>query len=50
MDYGVKCDKVTLLCDNESAIKIVENPVQHNRMKHIDIRHHFLGSCGKKGH
>jgi len=42
MDYGVKCDKVPLLCDNESAIKIADNPVQHSRTKHIDIRHHFL--------
>jgi hypothetical protein len=30
-DYGVHCDKVPLLCDNESAIKIAHNPVQHNR-------------------
>src|SRR3954467_15850930 len=42
MDYGVKCDKVTLLCNNESAIKIADNPVQHRRPEHIDIRHHFL--------
>ena len=42
MDYGVKYDKVPLLCDNESAIKIADNPVQHSRTKHIDIRHHFL--------
>jgi hypothetical protein len=42
MDYGVKFDKVPLLCDNESAIKIADNPVQHSRTKHIDIRHHFL--------
>ena len=42
MDYGVKCEKVPLLCDNESAIKIADNPVQHSRTKHIDIRHHFL--------
>jgi hypothetical protein len=30
------------LCDNESAVKIANNPVQHSRTKHIDIRHHFL--------
>ena len=42
MDYGVKCDKVPLLCDNESAIKIAKNPVQHSQTKHTDIRHHFL--------
>jgi hypothetical protein len=41
-DYGIHCDKVPLLCDNESAIKISHNPVQHNKTKHIDIRHHFI--------
>jgi hypothetical protein len=42
LDYGVVLDKVPLLCDNESVIKIANNPVQHSRTKHIDIRHHFL--------
>ena len=41
-DYGVTCDKVPLLCDNESAIKISYNPVQHNKTKHIEIRYHFI--------
>ncbi|KAK1617346.1 hypothetical protein QYE76_022863, partial [Lolium multiflorum] len=41
-DYGVSLGTVPLLCDNESAIKIANNPVQHCRTKHIDIRHHFL--------
>jgi hypothetical protein len=31
-----------LLCDNETSIKIAHNPMQHERTKHIDIRHHFL--------
>jgi hypothetical protein len=33
---------VPLLCDNESAIKIANNPYEHSRTEHIDIRHHFL--------
>ena len=31
---------VPLLCDNESAIKISHNPVQHSQTKHIEVRHH----------
>jgi hypothetical protein len=41
-DYGVTLGMVLLLCDNESAIKIANNPIQHSRTKHIDIHHHFL--------
>jgi hypothetical protein len=41
-EFGVIWDKVPLLCDNESAIKIAYNPVQHTRTKHIEIRHHFI--------
>jgi hypothetical protein len=41
-DYGYKLSKVPLLCDNESAIHMVDNPVEHNRTKHVDIRYHFL--------
>ena len=42
LDYGIVLEKVPLLCDNESAVKLANNPVQHSRTKHIDIRHHFL--------
>jgi hypothetical protein len=41
-NYGVSLGTVLLLCDNESAIKISSNPIQHSRTKHIDIHHHFL--------
>jgi hypothetical protein len=41
-DYGCEFSKIPLLCDNESAIKLANNSVQHSRTKHIDIRHHSL--------
>jgi hypothetical protein len=40
--YGIKFNQVPLLRDNESAVKITTNPVQHSRTKHIDVRHHFI--------
>jgi hypothetical protein len=49
LDYGVKLKEIPLLCDNESAIKIANNPIQHSRTKHIDIRHHFLRDHVSKG-
>jgi hypothetical protein len=42
IDYGYKLSKVPLLCDNESAIRMVDNPVEHSCTKRIAIRYHFL--------
>jgi hypothetical protein len=41
-DYGYKLSIVPLLCDNDSAIRMTYNPVEHSRTKHINIRYHFL--------
>jgi hypothetical protein len=41
-DYGYKLTKSPLLCNNESAIRVADNPVEHSRTKHISIRYHFL--------
>jgi hypothetical protein len=48
-DYGCEFSNIPLLCDNESVIKLANNPVQHSRTKHIDIRHHFLRDHEAKG-
>jgi hypothetical protein len=48
-DYGYKLSKVPLLCDNESAICMADNPVEHSHTKHIDIRYHFLRYHQQKG-
>ena len=48
-DYGITYRHVPLLCDNESAINIAENPKDHTRTKHIDIRYHFLRDHVEKG-
>jgi hypothetical protein len=48
-DFGCKFSKILLLCDNESAMKLANNPVNYSRTKHIDIRHHFLRDHETKG-
>jgi hypothetical protein len=48
-DFGIKFKQVPLLCDNESAVKLTNNQVQHQRTKHIDVRHHFIRDHQQKG-
>jgi hypothetical protein len=40
---------VSLLCDNDSAIKIAYNPCEHSKTKNLDIRHHFFRDHVTKG-
>jgi hypothetical protein len=35
-------DSTIIYCDNESSMKLSENPVFHDRSKHIEIEHYFL--------
>jgi hypothetical protein len=48
-DIGYYLSKLSLLCDNESIICLTDNPIEHSRIKHIDIRHHFLRDHHQKG-
>lgn len=32
----------TLLCDNNLAINLSEDPMLHQHVKHVDIKYHFL--------
>ena len=37
----IKLEMVNIKCDNQSAIKLLKNPIFSARSKHIDIIHHF---------
>ncbi|GJV35380.1 copia protein [Tanacetum coccineum] len=49
VDYDVRLDDISIMCDNKGAIDLSKNPVQHSRTKHIEIRHHFLRDNIQKG-
>eukprot|EP00253_Pinus_taeda_P024912 PITA_24912 len=43
--FGQQMDPTVIYCDNQSLIKLFENPVFHDRSKHIDIQYHHLRDC-----
>jgi hypothetical protein len=40
-DFEVIFDRISLMCDNTSAISVAKNSVFHKRMRHLERRHHF---------
>jgi hypothetical protein len=38
-----------IYCDNQSCIKLSENPFFHDRSKHIEIRYHFICDYVQRG-
>jgi hypothetical protein len=41
-EIGLKTDPIPLSGDNQGAIFMASNPVQERRIKHIDIRYHYI--------
>eukprot|EP00253_Pinus_taeda_P019107 PITA_19107 len=40
-----RMDPTVIYCGNQSCIKLSQNPVFHDRSKHIDILYHHLRDC-----
>ena len=48
-ELGFPQDKSSSLhCDNKAAISISENPVQHDRTKHVEVDMHFIKEKSEK--
>jgi len=47
--FDLKMDETRILYDNQSCIKMTENPVFHDKSKHIEIRYHFIQDMVMKG-
>jgi hypothetical protein len=48
-DFGVRFERVPLMCDNSSAISVAKNHVFHKKIKHVERTHHFLRDHVEKG-
>nr|GEW82794.1 hypothetical protein [Tanacetum cinerariifolium] len=48
LDYGFNFMNIKIYIDNKRTICIVKNPVFHSKIKHIEIRHHFIRDAYEK--
>ena len=47
--FRQELEAIVIHCDNQSCIKLSENPMFHDRRKDIDIRYHFIWDCVQRG-
>ena len=47
--FDLEMDATIIFCDNQSCIKMTENPVFHDKMKHNEIRYHYIRDMVQKG-
>ena len=40
--FETELEPTVIHCDNQSCIKLTENPVFHDRSKHIEMRYHYI--------
>ncbi|GJZ65614.1 retrovirus-related pol polyprotein from transposon TNT 1-94 [Tanacetum coccineum] len=41
-ELGHEQEKITLFCDNQSALYLARNPTFHSKTKHIRVQYHFV--------
>ena len=47
--FDEEIDVTDILCDNQSCIKMMKNPVFHDKSKHIEVRYHFIRDMVQEG-
>lgn len=47
--FDQRLEATSIFCDNQSCMKLLENPVFHGKSKHIGIKYHYICDVVKKG-
>jgi hypothetical protein len=47
--FDMDMEATMILCDNQSCIKMAENPVFHDKLKHIEIWYHYIHDMVQRG-
>ena len=47
--FDMELDTIVILCDNQSCMKMTENPVFHEKLKNIEIWYFYTRDMVEKG-
>ena len=47
--FDLQLDATCIHCDNQSCVKLSENPVFHEKSKHIEIKYHYIRDMVQRG-
>jgi hypothetical protein len=47
--FDIELDATSICCDNQSSIKLLVNPMFHDKSKRIGIKYHFIRDVIEKG-
>jgi hypothetical protein len=47
--FDLEMEATMILCDNQSCINMTENPVFHDKSKHIEIWYHYICDMVERG-
>ena len=40
--FDLQLDATCIYCDNQSCVKLLENPLFHDKSNHIKIKYHYI--------
>ena len=47
--FNLQLDATCIYCDNQICVKLSENPVFHDKSKHIEIKYHYTRDMVHRG-
>ena len=47
--FDLQLDATCIYCDNQSCVNFSENPVFHDKSKHIEIKYHYIRDMVQRG-
>ena len=47
--FDLQLDATCIYCENQSCVNLSENPVFHDKLKHIKIKYHYIKDMVQRG-